>query len=63
MSLWDIASGIIDLVTVPWTTRKASDATCEAAKQQYNQSEEGRKLRLLDERTKALTPKSDLPKI
>lgn len=59
MSLWDLTSGLIDLITLPWTTRKASDATTEAARQQYNESEEGRKLRLLDEKTKNLGGNQD----
>ena len=54
MSLWDVATGIIDLLTLPWASRKAEAAAREAVRKQYEETDEYQKLRALDEKAKAL---------
>ncbi len=54
MSLWDIATGIVDLITLPWANRKADAGARDAAREAYKTTEEGKKLRALEEKLKEL---------
>ncbi len=54
MSLWDLASGIGDFLTLFWRKRKHDDAACDAAREAYKATEEGTKLRTLEEELKKL---------
>lgn len=55
MSLWDIASGIGELLTLSWRRRKDDDAImADAARKAYQETEEGRNLHTLEDKIRQL---------